>query len=136
MKLSASALSAAIVILRLAIPVSAHHSLTSFWDTDKTATITGIVKSVKLVNPHANMIVEVTDANGQKSDWSITARGSVSLLRQLGWKEDTVTPGMKVTVEGSPSRNPGAHGLAAGTITRPDGSKVTFGAIPRDGDRN
>jgi hypothetical protein len=60
----------------------------------------------------------------------------VSLLRQLGWKEDTVTPGMKVTVEGSPSRNPGAHGLAAGTITRPDGSKVTFGAIPRDGDRN
>ena len=128
----ADAVLLAVVLLMLAIPVSAHHSLTSFWDVDKTISITGIVKSVKLVNPHANMTVEVTDANGQKADWSITARGSVSLLRQLGWKEDTVTPGMKVTVEGSPSRNPGAHGLAAGTITRPDGSVVTFGAIPRD----
>jgi hypothetical protein len=129
MKLYASGL-LAVGILMLAIPAAAHHSLSSFWDTDKTARITGIVKSVKLVNPHASMIVEVTDANGQKSDWSIVARGSVSLLRQLGWKEDTVTPGMKVTVEGSPSRNAGAHGLAAGTITRPDGSVVTFGAIP------
>ena len=129
MKFPASML-LAIVILMLAVPVSAHHSLSSFWDTDKTASITGIVKSVKLVNPHASMIVEVTDANGQKSDWSIVARGSVSLLRQLGWKEDTVPVGMKVTVEGSPSRNPGAHGLAAGTIKRPDGSVVTFGAIP------
>ncbi len=131
MKLPASVL-LAVLMLMLTVPASAHHSLTSFWDTDKTARITGIVKSVKLVNPHANMIVEVTDANGQKSDWSIVARGSVSLLRQLGWKEDTVTVGMRVTVEGSPSRNPGAKGLAAGTITRPDGSVVTFGAIPRD----
>lgn len=128
----ADAVLLAVILLLLTIPVSAHHSLTSFWDVDKTISITGIVKVVKLVNPHANMIVEVTDANGQKADWSITARGSVSLLRQLGWKEDTVTPGMKVTVEGSPSRNPGAHGIAAGTITRPDGSVVTFGAIPRD----
>ena len=128
----ADAMLLAVVLLMLAIPASAHHSLTSFWDVDKTISITGIVKSVKLVNPHANMTVEVTDANGQKADWSITARGSVSLLRQLGWKEDTVTPGMKVTVEGSPSRNPGAHGIAAGTIKRPDGSVVTFGAIPRD----
>ena len=131
MTLQASVLSA-VAMLMLTIPASAHHSLTTFWDTDKSVTITGVVKSVKLVNPHANMVVEVTDANGQKSDWSITARGSVSLLRQLGWKEDTVTVGMKITVEGSPSRNPGAHGLAAGTITRPDGSVVNFGAIPRD----
>jgi hypothetical protein len=135
MKLAASVLLATVILL-CAIPVSAHHSLSSFWDTDKTAKITGIVKAVKLDNPHASMIVEVTDANGQKADWSIVARGSVSLLRQLGWKEDTVTPGMKVTVEGSPSRNPGAHGLAAGTITRPDGSVVEFGAIPRDRDQN
>jgi DNA/RNA endonuclease YhcR with UshA esterase domain len=131
MTLRASA-SLAVVVLMLTVPVSAHHSLATFWDVNKSISITGIVKSVKLVNPHANMIVEVTDASGQKSDWSIVARGSVSLLRQLGWKEDTVTPGMKVTVEGNPSRNPGAKGVAAGTITRPDGSVVTFGAIPRD----
>ena len=117
----------AVMFLMLTVPVSAHHSFTSFWHTDKTVAIAGIVKSVRLVNPHANMVVEVTEANGQKSDWNITSKGSVSALRQAGWKEDTVTIGMKVTVEGNPSRNEGAKGLAAGKITRPDGSVVWFG---------
>jgi hypothetical protein len=117
----------AVTIVMMTVPVSAHHSFTSFWDPNKTVAITGLVKSVKLVNPHANMVVEVTEANGQKSDWSITSKGSVSALRQAGWKEDTVTIGMKVTVEGNPSRNEGAKGLAAGKITRPDGSVVWFG---------
>jgi hypothetical protein len=94
---------------------------------DKTVEITGIVKSVKLVNPHANMVIEVTDASGTKSLWSITSRGSVSALRAGGWKEDTVTVGMKVKVEGNPSRVEGAKGLAAGKITKPDGSEVWFG---------
>ena len=79
------------------------------------------------------MVVEVTEANGQKSDWSIVSRGSVSALRQAGWKEDTVTIGMKVTVEGNPSRNEGAKGLAAGKITKPDGSVVSFGAPGQGG---
>lgn len=120
----------AVAVVAATLSVSAHHSFVSFWHMDKTVTITGIVKSVKLVNPHANMVVEVTEANGQKSDWSITSRGSVSTLRRLGWKEDTVTIGMKVTIEGNPARNEGAKGLAAGKITRPDGSVVSFGAIP------
>jgi hypothetical protein len=130
MKLPASVL-LAVVVLMLTIPVSAHHSFVSFWYPDKTVVITGIVKAVKLVNPHANMVVEVTDSNGQKSDWSITSKGSVSALRQAGWKEDTVTVGMKITVEGNPSRIEGAKGLAAGKVTRPDGSVVSFGAIPQ-----
>ena len=129
MKLRVSASLAAAVLL-LAIPVSAHHSFVSFWHMDRTVTVTGVVKAVKLVNPHASMIIEVTEPNGQKSDWQITSRGSVSTLRNLGWKEDTVTIGMKVTIEGNPSRNEGAKGLAAGKITRPDGSVVSFGAIP------
>ena len=129
MKLAALLLLAALM-LTPAIPVSAHHSFVTFWDMNKTVTITGVVKSVKLVNPHANMVVEVTEPNGQKSDWSITSRGSVSTLRRQGWKEDTVTAGMKVMVEGNPSRNPGAKGLAAGNVTKPDGTVVSFGALP------
>jgi hypothetical protein len=128
MRLPASVVLAIGVLMLLTMPVSAHHSYVSFWDVDKSVSITGVVKSVRLVNPHANMVVEVTDGNGQKSDWSIVSRGSVSALRAAGWKEDTVTIGMKVTVEGNPSRNQGAKGLAAGRITKPDGSVVSFGA--------
>lgn len=116
-----------IVMFLLTVPALAHHSFTSFWYMDRTVEITGIVKSVKLVNPHANMTVEVTEANGETSIWSITSRGSVSALRQAGWKEDTVTIGMKIKIEGNPSRKEGAKGLAAGKITKPDGSVVWFG---------
>jgi Family of unknown function (DUF6152) len=116
-----------VAMFLLAIPALAHHSFTSFWYTDRTVEITGIVKTVKLVNPHANMTVEVTEANGEKSTWSITSKGSVSALRQAGWKEDTVTIGMKIKIEGNPSRKEGAKGLAAGKITKPDGSIVWFG---------
>lgn len=119
----------AVMFLMLTVPAVAHHSFTSFWYMDKTVEITGVVKSVKLVNPHANMTVEVTEANGEKSIWSITSRGSVSALRAGGWKEDTVTIGMKVKIEGNPSRKEGAKGLAAGKITKPDGSVVSFGGV-------
>ena len=114
------------VFLVLAIPAVAHHSFNTFWYMDRTVEITGVVKSVKLVNPHANMVVEVTEGAG-KSLWSITSRGSVSALRAGGWKEDTVTPGMTVKIEGNPSRKEGAKGLAAGKITKQDGSVVWFG---------
>jgi hypothetical protein len=116
-----------VVFLVPTLPAGAHHSFNTFWYMDKTVEITGVVKQVKLVNPHANMTIEVTEANGEKSLWSITSRGSVSALRAGGWKEDTLTPGMKVKVEGSPSRKEGAKGLAAGKITKPDGSVVWFG---------
>jgi hypothetical protein len=116
-----------VAFLMLGATVYAHHSFNSFWYMDRTVEITGIVKSVKLVNPHANMVIEVTEANGERALWSITSRGSVSALRAAGWKEDTVTPGMKVKIEGNPSRKEGAKGLAAGKITRPDGSEVWFG---------
>jgi hypothetical protein len=126
MRVYVSAVLAGLFLL-LTVPVLAHHSFNSFWYMDKTVEITGVVKSVKLVNPHANMVVEVTEPSGQKALWSITSRGSVSALRQGGWKEDTVTIGMTVKIEGNPSRKEGAKGLAAGKITKPDGSVVWFG---------
>ncbi len=125
MKLFVSTVLVALFLV-LAIPAVAHHSFNTYWYMDRTVEITGVVKTVKLVNPHANMVVEVNEG-GQKTLWSITSRGSVSALRAGGWKEDTLTPGMTIKIEGNPSRKEGAKGLAAGKITKPDGSVVWFG---------
>jgi hypothetical protein len=115
-----------VVFALLAVPVFAHHSFNTYWYMDRTVEIEGVVKEVRLVNPHATMIVEVQEGN-TKNDWSITSRGSVSALRAGGWKQDTLTPGMKIKIEGNPSRKEGAKGLAAGKITKADGSVVWFG---------
>ena len=109
------------------IPALAHHSFTSFWYMDRTVAIEGIVTSVRLVNPHPEMKVEVAEANGQKSIWSITGRATGSGIVKAGWTADTVPIGTKVKVEGAPSRKEGAKALAAGKITKADGSIVWFG---------
>ena len=114
-------------LLLAGIPALAHHSFTSFWYMDKTIEITGVVVSVKLVNPHPEIKIEVTEQDGQKSVWSVTGRATGSGILKAGWTPETIPVGTKVKVEGSPSRKEGAKAIAAGKITKPDGSVVWFG---------
>ena len=59
-------LSAALVaVLFLSIPALAHHSFNTFFDMSKTVQIEGVVKSFKLVSPHSEMVVEVTNPAGK-----------------------------------------------------------------------
>lgn len=122
------ALTVAGVWLLATTAVSAHHSFNSFWYMDRTATIEGVVKEVKLVNPHPAMKIEVTEANGQKSIWHITGRATGSGILKAGWTLETLPVGTRVRVEGLPSRQEGAKSLAAGKITKlDDGSVIWFG---------
>jgi hypothetical protein len=121
-------LTAAGVLSLATIPASAHHSFNSFWYMDKTASIEGVVTAVKLVNPHPEMKIEVTEANGEKVTWNITGRATGSGILKAGWTPETVPVGTRVRVEGLPSRKEGAKALAAGKITKlDDGSVVWFG---------
>jgi hypothetical protein len=117
----------AVMFLVATVPALAHHSFTNFWKMDETATITGVVKSLKLVNPHCELVVTVTDERGVATDWFVTSRGTGSSILRAGWTMDTLPVGMEVTVEGSPPRREGSPALVAGKITRPDGSEVWFG---------
>ena len=50
---------------------------------------------------------------------------------RAGWTQDTLTPGMKVKVEGNPSRREGAKALLTGDVTKEDGTVLEFSAAPR-----
>jgi hypothetical protein len=117
----------AVMFALYTLTAQAHHSFTAFWYTDREVEISGIVKSVKLVNPHSEMLVEVTEANGQKAIWTITSRATGTGILKGGWTQDTVPVGTLVKVTGHPSRKEGAKALAAGVITLPDGKQVCFG---------
>lgn len=111
-------------------PVSAHHSFTAFWFMDKMNSIEGTVVELKIVNPHPTLTVEVTDANGQKAIWTITARATATALVKGGWTPQTLAPGTRVKVEGAPPRREGTKALAAGAITRlSDGKVLSFGGV-------
>jgi hypothetical protein len=113
-------------LLVLAMPTMAHHSFSNFWYTDRQVEITGIVKSLKLVNPHSEIGIEVTEG-GQPAMWYITSLATGSALKNGGWTQTSLPIGMKVTIEGHPSRKEGAKALAAGKITKADGSVIWFG---------
>lgn len=115
------------LLLMTTVQLEGHHSMPNFWYMDRNVQIEGVVKSVKIVNPHPEMIVEVTEPNGTKSLWRITGAGNASAMIRAGWTKKTLPEGTQVKVEGHPSRAEGAKSLLAGTVTKPDGTKVQFG---------
>ena len=114
------------LVLITTVSVEAHHSASSFWHTDQTVVIEGTVKEIRMVNPHPEMVIEVTDANGEKSDWYISGGGNASAMIRAGWTNDTLIIGERVKVEGNPSRREGAKALLSGDVTKSDGSVVSF----------
>lgn len=119
-------------VMMMTVSAPAHHSFTNFWHLDRTVEITGVVKALKLVNPHSELTVEVAEGD-LKGVWYITSKATGSALRNGGWTPESIVVGMTVKVAGNPSRKEGAKALAAGTITLPDGKVLSFGgdaAIP------
>ncbi len=108
--------------------VEAHHSASSFWHTDRTTVIEGVVKEVHMVNPHPEVVVEVTEANGEKSLWYLSGSGNASAWIRSGWTDDTLPAGMAVKVEGNPSLREGSKALLVSRtgITHPDGSPISY----------
>ena len=117
----------AFTLLALTVPSEGHHAFTSFWRMDETVQITGVVKSLKLINPHSEFVLAVTDESGVETDWLVVSLGTGTAILRAGWTQETLPVGMAVTVEGSPPRRAGTPAIVAGKITRPDGSEVWFG---------
>ena len=104
--------------------VQAHHSRPVFYDVSKTIQVTGVVKDVRIVNPHSTFIFEVSEPNGEKTQWIGTTASGAALFR-AGWTKETIKAGTTVTFEGSPAREDSAHGILIDSFTLPDGKKIS-----------
>jgi hypothetical protein len=113
----------------LAGPAAAHHSFATFFDVSRTIQIEGVVKSFRLVSPHAEMLLDVTDAAGKVATWRITARTGAGNARRQPWTVEEFI-GKKVKVQGNPTRKEGGTAMAAGVVTFPDGRVVCLGGCP------
>lgn len=120
----------AVMSAMVALPVAAHHSFNVFFDMSRTIEIEGVITSFRLVNPHAEMLVDVPDDDGNPVTWRITARTGPAEAQREGWvPEDFV--GRQVTVEGNPTRREGGTAMSAGVVTfAEDGRVVCLGGCP------
>ena len=95
------------------------------FDSAKQVTLSGAVTSFEWTNPHTYIEVDVPGDNGSVKHWSIEL-GSPSILRNSGWKHNTLKQGDKVMLVINPLRNGNAGGLLL-WAQLPDGNKLGNG---------
>jgi hypothetical protein len=103
----------------LATPAFAHHSAAQFnFQTPKS--VDGVVKEVRMANPHMRLILTVSDAKGTR-DIEFEGHSLNNLYRQ-GWRPDLVKAGDKVTISIAP-RKDGADGGYVTKVKTADGKE-------------
>jgi hypothetical protein len=101
------------------VPVSQAHHSAAMYDDKQTVTIEGAVTKFEWSNPHVYIYLKQLTAAGQVVDWEVEA-SPPSILRRLGWSQDTLHPGDTVDVTGHPARDAGRKSLLPTLIKKGD----------------
>ena len=120
-----SAAAIIVVLFAAAMTVSAHHSFSAEFDGSKTVSIEGKVFKMDFVNPHSWLYIDADMPDGKTERWAVEG-GSPNVMFRLGWTRDTLLPGTRVKVSGSPAKD-GSKRLNSRNIEFPDGKKLELG---------
>jgi hypothetical protein len=119
----------ATALLFTASGASAHHAFAPVYDASKTTTVEGVVAEFKFVNPHALLSLDVTDAAGVTTRWTVEFGGKLNLVNN-GWTEDTLKSGDRLTATGNPTHT-GSPRLFFASIVKADGTRLQARAQER-----
>ena len=103
----------------------AHHSLAGVYDMKKEMELPGEVESIKFVNPHGSLTINVKNADGSSTPWVLTL-GSATALAQRGIGKtgpNALHTGDKITVKFFPAKDGSPLG-ALRTVIMPDGRVI------------
>ena len=114
------------VALGTASDALAHHSAAMF-DFTRSAELEGVVKDIRVINPHMSLVLVVTDAKGPHE---VSFEGhSVNNFYRAGWRPDSVKVGDKIKVRFAP-RKDGHDGGFVNAFTTAQGKEIGFGRPP------
>lgn len=102
--------------------VAAHHSFASEFDINQPFEVSGTVREVVWMNPHARLHIDVEEANGEIVTYDFELLSPNILIRD-GWSRNDLQPGEPVTVTGHRARDRSNVGRATGVI-RDNGERV------------
>jgi hypothetical protein len=75
----------------------AHHSFAPV-DVSSTVAVKGEVTEFRWTNPHSWVVLDVAEADGTVTSWSVEMSAPVRLFR-LGWRREDFVPGDQVVLE-------------------------------------
>jgi hypothetical protein len=112
----------------MSLPLFAHHNAATVYDVREEVEVSfeGVVTKMEWMNPHIHFYVDVTDENGNVTNYAVEG-GTPNGLYRNGWRAEDLTPGTRVKIEGAaPSRN-GSPRVHLGSVTLPDGKRLFSG---------
>ena len=112
--------------------IFAHHGRGSTYDGSRTVDLKGTINRVAWRNPHIQFLVDVKDASGKVTTWTIE-HSNVSTLSRLGYDRTTLKPGMEVTAVVYPGSKGEPIGLCRKVVLA-NGTEV-FSRGTNDGER-
>ena len=136
-KLLAAVAVAAVGVLALKTPATAHHAFSAEFDANLPVRLGGPITRVEWINPHTWIHLENNDPESTEDSgpWMVEGGTPNTLLRR-GLNRKSLLPGTVIVVDGyqSKDRSKRANGR---DVTFEDGSKIFMGSsgtgAPRDG---
>ena len=110
------------VLIPAADQSSAHHAFAAEFDRAQPFEVSGVVTKVEWMNPHARFYVDVENETGVVENWNFEL-GSPNGLMRMGWRRNTLEPGVEVRVTGWRARNHPNVGNA-GEVYLADGTRL------------
>lgn len=104
-----------------AAPAGAHHSAAQF-DFQKPVNVKGVVKVVRFANPHAKIVLEVTDDKRGTRDIEFEGHSRNNMYRQ-GLRPEMMAVGDAITIRIAPTRDGSDGGYMTAFITA-DGKAI------------
>src|SRR5580692_178711 len=111
-------------------PALAHHGGAAYYAAHPL-TMTGTVKHFLYIQPHPLITLEVKDAQGTVTEWSVEMTAP-NHLSHYGWNGKKLKPGDQITVVGAPAKN-GLKVLNLRKISWANGEVIPLGPPPEAG---
>ena len=110
--------------LTVGAQLQAHHAVAGVYDLNKEIVLEGQLTKLNFVNPHANMLVAVPNADGTVTEWTLTTASIQTLTRQ-GLNKTSIKKGESLKITALPARN----GSPSGFIRRVELGDKTFDLV-------